>query len=368
MSLDTYYNMNFLRHLALWLSRWIDEVSWAVLLIDQALRPTTKILMVEQEDLTFLLQIVKGRSAPRALGAPRRFVDGRFIEGVSLRDQSRIARGQVEIVLAGRRFVFRSLELPRQASGFLDGIIRAQIDRLTPWSPSQVAFGCSPPKEISGDRINVIVAATARSLVMPFVSAVESFRPHSIIVSAAPDATSPHPRARIEVLKQQPMRENQMRRLRQILATAPALAGVSLIAAIATWVFIGSDLQESRLRIAKQVAERRVALLSGRGGFAEEATAALKRKKRETAANVIILESLSQALPDDTYLTELRVADGKLQITGVTHEAASLIGIIEQTDQFKHATFFAPTTRAPSDSGEQFHIEAQIESFFPTVQ
>ncbi|MGO9978312.1 MAG: PilN domain-containing protein [Candidatus Sulfotelmatobacter sp.] len=55
-----------------------------------------------------------------------------------------------------------------------------------------------------------------------------------------------------------------------------------------------------------------------------------------------------------------------MQITGVTHEAASLIRIIEQTDQFKRATFFAPTTRAPLDAGEQFHIEAQIEPYFPT--
>ena len=76
---------------------------------------------------------------------------------------------------------------------------------------------------------------------------------------------------------------------------------------------------------------------------------------------------LSQALPDDTYLTELRVADGKLEITGVTREAASLIQIIEQTDQFKNATFFAPTTRAPLEVGEQFHIEAQIVPYFPAL-
>ena len=65
-------------------------------------------------------------------------------------------------------------------------------------------------------------------------------------------------------------------------------------------------------------------------------------------------------MPDDTYLTELHVADGKLEITGVTREAASLIQIIEQTEQFRNATFFAPTTRAPLEAGEQFHIEAQI--------
>jgi general secretion pathway protein L len=69
-------------------------------------------------------------------------------------------------------------------------------------------------------------------------------------------------------------------------------------------------------------------------------------------------------LPDNTYVTELQVTDSKLELSGVTQEAASLIRIIEQTDQFKHATFFAPTTRAPLENGEQFHIQAEIVPTF----
>jgi general secretion pathway protein L len=155
-----------------------------------------------------------------------------------------------------------------------------------------------------------------------------------------------------------------MQRVRRILVAAPAVAGFVALAAFTAWVFVGADLEASRLQVSRQMAERRVALLSGRPGILEESATKLAQKKRESAATVIVLESLSQALPDDTYLTELRVTDGKLEITGVTREAASLIQIIEQTDQFKNATFFAPTTRAPLEVGEQFHIEAQIKPYF----
>src|ERR1700751_6041325 len=103
--------MKFARHLMLRLSSWIDDVSWAVLSIGGVFRPSRKYRIVEQEDLYFVIQAIRGRS-PRALGARLRFVDGQFVEVGGARVRSRLARGQIEIMLAGRWFVFRSLELP----------------------------------------------------------------------------------------------------------------------------------------------------------------------------------------------------------------------------------------------------------------
>ena len=79
------------------------------------------------------------------------------------------------------------------------------------------------------------------------------------------------------------------------------------------------------------------------------------------AASVIVLEALSQVLPDHTYVTELHLAGTKLQIVGITRDAPSLIPLIEQSQHFARATFYAPTTRSSSDPGERFHIEARIE-------
>ena len=103
-------------------------------------------------------------------------------------------------------------------------------------------------------------------------------------------------------------------------------------------------------------------LRAGSDGSDRSPVAALERRKYETPASVIVLEALSQLLPDHTYVTELHLAGTKLQIVGITRDAPSLIPLIEQSQHFTRATFYAPTTRSPSDPGERFHIEARVEA------
>src|SRR5579864_9649739 len=59
--------------------------------------------------------------------------------------QAAFRGSRVEMVIRPDRVLLRSLDFPRQAEGFLDGMIRTQIDRLTPWAAEDAAFGWSPP-------------------------------------------------------------------------------------------------------------------------------------------------------------------------------------------------------------------------------
>ena len=272
--------MNFLRRLAVLLSRWTDDVSLAVISISGVIRPIRKFQVAEQEDLAFNVQPISERSARRAAGARLRFVDGRIPEDSAAEVGSQLEGGQIELILARRRFVFRSLELPQQAADFLDAIVRSQIDRLTPWPPSQALFGHGPPTETSSGRIGVVVAATARSSVMPFIAALETLKPNSIIVSAASDEADDE-KARTIVYSQQTHRQLSMRRMRRFLIAAPAAAGITAVAAFATWIFVDAHLEASRAQVSRQMAERRVALLSGRPEYSRRQ----RRSWRKRSAN-----------------------------------------------------------------------------------
>ena len=149
-----------------------------------------------------------------------------------------------------------------------------------------------------------------------------------------------------------------------ILAGAGLFAGVT----VAATAVINARLDAQQDEIARQIATAR-GLGKARDANADSAVAAereLERRKKGAPVIALTLENLSQILPDHTYLTELSVENNKLRLIGVSGDAPALIGLIERSGLFTRASFFAPTTRSPSESGERFHIEAVIQPFNPS--
>lgn len=362
-------------------SLWIDEVATAILAGREALRPARFARLVEQEDGGFVLQAastpdvsskrtVRQRAAQEKAQAelPRGAVY--IVDGViAPKDAATLApflsHARVELVLRPDRFLFRPLQLPSRASDFLEGIIRAQIDRLTPWSAAVAAFGWIPSKETSGDRMQVTVIATARDLLAPYINAIRGLRVETVTISThAPEENGGAP---IKVLKQKIEGVQEARRLRRgLIALLGALALVCVVSIVFSAI-AGSGLEAQREEINHGIAQRRAAL--HRNGDADSAAAqALRQRKHETPSSVIVYDELSRILPDDVYLTEMHIQGDKVQIVGLAHNAPELIHLIEQSPHFTHATFFAATTRSPSETAQHFYIEAHIVPVFPAPE
>jgi general secretion pathway protein L len=146
--------------------------------------------------------------------------------------------------------------------------------------------------------------------------------------------------------------------LRMILLGAGLAAAASLAAA----AYLGNTLDVEQQQLSRRIAERRASLRIGQAGVG--ASALLAKRKQTTPSSVMILESISRALPDSTYVTDLHIEGDKVGLVGVSQDAPSLIRLIEQSPQFSRATFSAPTTRAQGDPGERFHIEADVAAYF----
>ena len=143
-----------------------------------------------------------------------------------------------------------------------------------------------------------------------------------------------------------------------LLATGVAAAASLLIAA-----YLENSMQSEQSELQRQISQRRAALRLDSNATGS-GLGLLAKRKQTTPSSIMVLEAISRALPDTTYVTELRIEGDKVQVVGMTQDAPSLIRLMEQSPQFTRATFFAPTTRAANEPGERFHIEAHITAYF----
>ncbi len=348
--------MNFLQRISGTLSRWLNDVAEVVIAVIDRISAPRSVHLVENDAGQFA---VKTADAESPLGRLR-FEDGRFISDEA-KAEAALRGSLVELELQPDRFLFKPLELPSAAATFLDGVVRAQIDRLTPWLPQDAAFGTSKPAEAGAGRIVVAVAATAKAMLLPYVKALAPFGIRSVTVTTLlPDARNAET---VQVFEENTGGLRDVPRTRRILVfalTATLLIALTAMVASST---IGDRLQARQDELASRIAARRSAALAARSNIADPTTLAeraLAMRKNESPAGVLVLETLSEILPDHTYVTEMRIEADTLRITGFTRDAPALIRLMEQSRRFTHATFFAPTTRAPSDPGDRFNIEARI--------
>ena len=330
------------------LDAWTGTVAGSIVTGLERLVSPRLVRLVEDERGTFALETAKPENSLKEIA----FEDGKFAAA----NLAQIVRGsRVEIVLRPARFLFRPLELPARAADFLDGIVRAQIDRLTPWSAGDAVFGCSAPVAQGSESITTLIAAAPRRLAIGYVEAVSGFHPSAIaIVTEAAEG------GRIKVFEQKSRGAIDPVRLSRTLQAVLAVATVTAVVGSVAAGYLADSLSAQESELEQQITQRRAAI-RGIDGGERSPLALLERRKYETPASVIVLESLSRLLPDHTYVTEMHLVGNKVQIAGITRDAPSLIPLIEQSQHFTRATFYAPTTRSATDPGERFHIEAQVE-------
>jgi len=342
---------------------WISAVARAVYLgIGRFARPR-QILLNEQSDHSFTARLKSEGKGPILPEVSFRLSNGRPNPPLPAEWVAAFRGSRVEALMASGQVLFRSLDFPKQAVDFLDGMIRTQIDRLTPWAADEVVFGWSAPSAISNERVELTLAAASKQETQPLVQLATNMGAASIAAFAVPPAPGGAP-AKIRVFDQ-PLHGAGGRAMDvpRILRVALLSAGVAAAASLIAAAYVGSGLDSEQQELMHRISERRASLrLNPNAGGS--ALGLLAKRKQTSPSSVVVLEALSQALPDGTYVTELRIEGDKVQVVGMTQDAPSLIRLIERSPQFARATFFAPTTRAQNEAGERFHIEAHITPSF----
>ena len=341
---------------------WITAVTAAIHAAIARIVPQRRVALVEGESGHFSARMVAlGRNGPSLAPFSFELAQGGPKPSLSAEWRAALRGSRIEVLMRPDHVLFREIDFPRQAADFLDGMIRAQIDRLTPWAAGDALFGTTAPVPVANERIAFTLAATSRQKMQPLFALAADCGAASIAARvAAPDDG---PGAAPIELFDRPLSgaaggaADVARLLRISLLGAGLAAATSLLIS----AYLGSEYAAEQQELQQKIAQRRAALRINRSDGAETL---LAKRKQSSPSSVMVLEAISRVLPDSTYVTELHVEGDKMQVVGLTQDAPSLIRLIEQSPQFTRATFFAPTTRSQNDPGERFHIEAHITPYF----
>jgi general secretion pathway protein L len=345
-------------------SEWITTVVVAVNAIRARLVPQQRVLITEHDDGTFQARLIAGKKElAKTSEVTFRLHNGRTDPALPVNWHAALRGSRVELLLRPGHVLFRVLDFPRQAADFLDGMIRAQIDRVTPWTAADAVFGVSSSAPISNERIAVTLAATSQHEILPMLQLATSLGAASAAGWVEPQGTTPSERIKLFDL---PIvgTGSRVTDLPRLLRLTLLGCGMAAVVSLAVAAYVGSALDAEQRDLQHRIAERRAALRLNKADAGGSMETLLANRKQTTPACVMVLEAISRALPDTTFVTELRIEGDKIQIVGMTQDAPTLIRLIEQSPEFSRATFFAPTTRAPNDPGETFHIEAHILPYF----
>lgn len=320
-----------------WLDARLDDAAEAFAAVAERLRPRRRVVFVEQGDGSWL-----GPNAScRIEGGQLAFA------GVA----TAFRGAEIEFRVLASRCVFRELELPARAGEFLQGVVRAQIDRLTPWRADAAAFGWGAPQPRDGERIAVNIAATKRAPIAPLLDVAADVV--AVTTTRAGDA------APIVLLSRCSGAGSRRRFWRFAVLAALAVSLAAGLGAAVLQATLVAGLQERTDQLIASLQQRRAAILRREHANDDPAARTLDARKRASPAAVIVLEALTRAIPDDAYLLQMRLKGDKIEIAGLAADSAALVKHIEQSPHFAHATFTAPTTRG-AENRETFRIEAQV--------
>jgi general secretion pathway protein L len=285
-------------------------------------------------------------------------------------DVARAARdGFVILELPGDKFVTRRINVPAPAREFLPGVVRNQLERLSPWPTDQAAYGFDA--EVNGEDAGILdvrVLIASRAVIDDTRDELAAIGLRvDRIVAREPDAQAAADKPANIVAIWSRLADASGESLEGVRR----LIGVGIAAAIGTAVVLtlwalasASSIRNENEALAarSKVLQRQVQ--AGRTPASIASLPPAERAwvfKETSASSVIVIEVLSRALPDAAYLTEFRLEGATLRIIGLANDAPALLAPLEQSGHLTNVHFFAPTTRGPDGKLFRFHVEARVE-------
>ena len=257
--------------------------------------------------------------------------------------------------------VERLIQIPKAAGDVIDPVVRNQLERILPWPEDEMRFGYRVvgPNAKAPAQLDVCIVATSRKILDSIIATSRSLGLEPARVEFAPASQPDMP---IELMS---MEADPSKRTADILQAALVALFIGCVAIGGFGLYTVFDRQSQRNDLVDRIAmvSARVEAnrrLNVRNAELRQQHKHLIGQKSDNPAVMMLIERLSQALPDSTYLTELELHGREARLLGKSDNPTALISVLEDTDEFEDVKFSAPTVHDENQSTETFSIVAKV--------
>jgi general secretion pathway protein L len=254
------------------------------------------------------------------------------------------------------RALARSVMLPMAAAANLRQVLGYEMDRLTPFSASQLYYDALIlERQPEQRRIRVELSALPRTEVDATLEALAA-------LGVAPDiveVTGGRPGVNLLPTEKRPRRGVWPRRLqRTLMVVSLGLVLAAMLLPFCQYRTLVISLQK-RVDVLQRESGQ-VLTLREQLEKAVESSRFLLHKKQTSTPMIELLRELTMILPDNTWLERLQIKGDTLQLIGQSSSASALVSVIEESKLLGGAAFASPVTNDRRTGKERFVLGARV--------
>lgn len=268
----------------------------------------------------------------------------------------------LDIHISESEVLTRRVSLPASTEENLYEVIQYEMDRYTPFSKEDVYCDYRIEDRIKEKELIKVLLIVIRKVVLnPVVDAIEDSGIHlqaiDVIDSQNPDRSLHN----VKLLRSYvDFGKNKKASIKWLAAAA---AGLLLLTGLTPLVINYTHISKLSSELAGlEKTVQKVKQLQTEYTKMQDQVGYLVNIKEKNPSIIELLNLLTQAIPDHTYIQRLSLEGGLLSIQGLSASASELIPIIDKSGMFDDIRFAAPVTQSGADGLERYSITAQIKT------
>jgi len=263
------------------------------------------------------------------------------------------------LLLPPKLLLNRTLHLPAATESGLENVLKFEMDRHTPFTADQVYFGYRiTHRDKKSEKLSVNLTLAVRAKVDPLLEQLESMGLRPTVMAPAADASEG-----LYSMNMLPSSDLQASGRKERSRRWMTLVLLALLFAVITLPVLQMENKVEVLRteinVPKQQAMKAQAV-ADEVKLLKESRQFLVNKKTGTPSTLILLNELTQLLPDNTWISRMELRGNELKLQGESGQASALIGLLEGSGYLRNVRFSSPVTSNPRNQKERFVILALL--------